>query len=72
MLSEKNIAESLSVAQTNFYDETQISKGFFILKFNNETDDIHGTNEICRPQAKKAGRGVEEMTTKQKQIINIG
>lgn len=40
MLSEKNIAERLSVAQTNFYDETQISKGFFILKFNNETDDI--------------------------------
>ena len=38
------------------------------LNLTNETDDIHGTNEICRPQAKKAGRGVEEMTAKQKQI----
>ena len=33
MFSEKNIAES-------FYEETQISNGFYILKFNNETDDI--------------------------------
>ena len=32
MISEKNVAEG-------FYDETLISKGFFILKFNNETDE---------------------------------
>ena len=32
MISEKNVAES-------FYEETLISEGFFILKFNNETDD---------------------------------
>jgi|TARA_R100000479_G_scaffold68390_2_gene32587 AraC-like DNA-binding protein len=32
MISEKNVAEG-------FYDETLISEGFFILKFNNETDE---------------------------------
>jgi len=33
MIFEKNIAQS-------FYEETSIEEGFFILKFNNETDDI--------------------------------
>ena len=32
MIQEKNVAES-------FYEETLISDGFFILKFNNETDE---------------------------------
>ncbi|RFN59121.1 AraC family transcriptional regulator [Marixanthomonas ophiurae] len=32
MISEKNVAES-------FYDETLISEGFYILKFDNETND---------------------------------
>jgi len=33
MISDKNVAEGI-------YDETIIEDGFFILKFNNETDEI--------------------------------
>ena len=39
MISEKNVAESLPASEAGFYEETPISDGFFILKFNNETDD---------------------------------
>ncbi len=39
MNSEKNVAQSLPAKEVGFYEETAIETGFFILKFNNETND---------------------------------
>jgi len=36
---QENVAQSLPVGETGFYGETIIEPGFFILKFNNETDE---------------------------------
>lgn len=36
---QENVAQSLPVGETGFYGETVIEPGFFILKFNNETDE---------------------------------
>lgn len=36
---QKNVAQSLSANEVGIYGETVIEPGFFILKFNNETDE---------------------------------
>ena len=36
---QKNVAQSLPADKVGFYEETTIEPGFFILKFNNETDE---------------------------------
>lgn len=36
---QKNVAQSLPAHRVGFYEETTIETGFFILKFNNETDE---------------------------------
>lgn len=39
METQKNVAQSLTANKVGFYEETTISPGFFILKFNNETNE---------------------------------
>ncbi len=39
MEAPKNVAQSLPTKEIGFYEETTISPGFFILKFNSETDE---------------------------------
>ena len=39
MEASKNVAQSLPAKEIGFYEETTISPGFFILKFNSETDE---------------------------------
>lgn len=44
MEKQKNVAEGLSQIKSGLYEETTISPGFFVLKFNNELDD----NQVFR------------------------